>query len=117
MRKATNLVVDNTFLEKRARIAANLGYQKQKWVQFCEAMLAQGYTVTLYEARRTVSKYVTVSQGERKFTVRFSDHKPILHREQQGDCDFFVGRTNLRVTTTHDAIAATYRFFKEGKQA
>lgn len=41
----------------------------------------------------------------------FPCHKPILHRETSGDCDFFVGRTNLGVRNTDDAIKATLEFF------
>ncbi len=104
-------MVTKEFLDQRAKQSAKKGYSKQKWIQFCEIMLRRGYAVSLYEARRTVSKYVTVSDGKKSFKVRFSNHKPICEREERGDCDFFVGRTNYTVTTTKDAILAVINFF------
>lgn len=70
-----------------------------------------GFTIELYEARQTKSKYCTVKRDVKSFKVRFSDHKPIYHREMQGDCDFFVGVTNTGSRNTHDAINATCNFF------
>jgi len=111
-KKASNTEVTVELLKARVEYSIKLGYSKQKWVEFCEHFLAQGYHLSLYEARRTVSKYITVSRGRQRFKVRFSNHKPIEHREKAGDCDFFVGRTNLKVTTTRDAIRATEEYFK-----
>lgn len=88
-----------------------MGYAKPKWVHFCERMLSVGLTVSLYEARKTRSKYITISNGNRSYKVRFSDHRPILWREDSGDCDFFVGVSNRSVTTTDQAIAATLCYF------
>ncbi len=103
--------VDQTFLDRRAASAIEKGFGKQKWVEFCEVMLCHGLRVHLYEARKTFSKYVTVSRGKQKFKVRFSNHKPIKRREENGDCDFFVGVTNTGSRTTEDAIKATLEFF------
>lgn len=72
----------------------------------------KGFKVSLYEARRTFSKYLTVERDEKKFKVRFSNHKPIKEREENNDCDFFVGVTNYKVTTTEDALKSVYTFFK-----
>ena len=83
----------------------------QKWIYFCCTMMGHGFEVWLYEARRTYSKYITVVEKDKTFRVRFSDHAPIARREREGDCDFFVGRTNFVITTTEDAIDATLRFF------
>lgn len=119
-RKANNRVVNQDFLDHRVKMAIDAGYTKQKWVEFCEEMLRQGFTVRLYEARRTVSKYITVSRPDdhsRSFKVRFSNHKPIKYRETAGDCDFFVGRTHLGVTTTQQAIEATVDYFRKEKTA
>lgn len=114
-RKATNREINQDFLNHRVKMAVDAGYKKQKWVEFCEAMLARGYKVQLYEARRTVSKYITVICPETlvPYKVRFSNHKPIKYREQAGDCDFFVGMTHLGVTTTEMAIKATFKYFEE----
>lgn len=110
--KAANLGLDRDYLESRAQAVIAKGYQKQKWVEFCEAMMDLGYELTLYEARRTVSKYITVhNKPKRKtFTVRFSNHRPIRYREEAGDCDFFAGVTNHTVTTTAQAIKAAKDF-------
>ena len=113
-KKATNRPINLDFLKHRVAYSKSLGYEKPKWIEFCEVMLVYGYTLTLYEARETVSKYITVSNGTKSFKVRFSNHKPIKARELQGDCDCFVGRTNLGVTTTHQAIQKTLQFFNGG---
>lgn len=109
--KAVNLVVDNTYLKKRENVLKDLGYHRAKWVFFCEVMLKLGMTVSLYEARQTVSKYITVKKDDKQFTVRFSNHAPGYRREQNGDCDFFVGRNNFSITTTGQAILATREYF------
>lgn len=116
IKKATNLVVNQPYLKKRADILANAGYTKPKWIGFCETLLGDGYTLTLYEARETVSKYVTVSMsGYKPYKVRFSNHKPIYAREANGDCDFFVGVTNLSVKTTEHALLAVKAHFVKQK--
>ncbi len=81
--------------------------------------MAEGFTLSLYEAKRTFSKYITVSDSTRKtFTVRFSNHRPIKSREESGDCDFFVGVNNFKTTTTAQAIEATkIHFASEAKSA
>lgn len=114
-RKATNKRVCQDFLNSRTRYLQSNGWAKSQWIVFCEEMLRFGLICELYEARNTVSKYITVRDGNDwsvQFKVRFSDHKPILHREMAGSCDFFVGRTNLKVTTTQMAITTTLDFFK-----
>lgn len=110
--KATDLKVTKGFLDERHKRVEALGYNKQKWVQFCEIMLEKGFVLTLYEARRTFSKYITVRDENRAtFKVRFSNHKPIPQREANGDCDFFVGVTNSGVSTWRDAVYATLKYF------
>lgn len=111
-KKATNKVITENLLRGRTSGLIAHGYDKPKWIVFCEALMARGYVLTLYEARRTFSKYITVQkEGFPPFKVRFSNHKPILERELNGDCDFFVGVTNLRVTHTGMALAAVQRHF------
>ena len=113
-RKATNDRVTHEMLHHRVEGLKLYGYPKPKWIEFCERLLPEGYTITLYEARRTHSKYINVSRGKApSFKVRFSNHAPILSREINGDCDFFVGRTNLSTTTTSDALAAVFRHFSK----
>ena len=107
-KKATNRLIDHKFLS--SRVSSEFG--KQKWIIFCETMMHYGFTLRLYEARKTYSKYVTVLDAGKEFKVRFSNHRPIYRREVNGDCDFFVGRTNLGVTTTGDAIEATLKHFQ-----
>lgn len=114
-RKATNQRVTPEFLKARVERVIQLGYSKQKWVEFCEAMLSHGFTLELYEARRTFSKYITVISGGMRYKVCFSNHKPIKDRELAGDCDFFVGRTHLGVSTTAQAIQATIKHFEKEK--
>lgn len=111
--KATNMAVTAAFLQQRYERSAKLGFQKQRWIEFCERLIADGFSLTLYEARRTASKYITVTKGGRSFKVRFSNHKPIKGRELAGDCDFFVGMTHTGTRTTHDALAAVAQHFAQ----
>lgn len=111
--KANGNIINQKFLNARVKIVEEKGFKKQRWVHFCEVMMAQGFECYLYEARHTVSKYVTIRKkgGGKGFKVRFSNHKPIKHKETSGDCDFFVGYTNLGIQTTEQAIAKTFEFF------
>ena len=104
--------VDSDFLLHRARRTLKAGYNVPKWIIFCGILMRNGFTLELYEARKTVSKYITVKkQGFPPFKVRFSNHKPIANLEIAGSCDFFVGRTNLTVTTTDKALRAVAKHF------
>lgn len=110
--KANNVIVTRQFLQSRIEHLQAAGYNKPKWIQFCERMIDAGLIVTLYEARRTVSKYVTVKdESGKRYKVRFSNHRPIPAREASADCNFFVGVTNRTVTTTGEAIRATFSHF------
>lgn len=109
--------IDTSFLESRSRRAESSGYDKPKWVEFCEAMLLRGYTVELREAASSVSKYLTIWNMGRKFTVRYSNHgaTPI-----PGDpVDFFVGKNPKlhRTTNTQQAIEATIAALGESPAA
>ena len=83
---------------------ARRDYPKSRWIEFCERMLAEGYTVDLREAHSTVSKYVTVWNLGRKFTARFSNHGAT--RQDNDPVDFFVGVNSFGTTTTEQAIEA-----------
>lgn len=108
--------VTEELLKNREALAAAYGWPTAKWIQFCRTLMAEGYKVSLYEAQYTVSKYITVRKGKRTFKVRFSNHKPIPAREAAGDCDFFVGVTNLGVTNTEQALAAVRQHFLPAPQ-
>lgn len=116
-KKASNKKIDQSFLEARVAYAEKLGFKKQKWVEFCEIMLKHGFHLELYEAKRTVSKYITVSNRIATFKVRFSNHAPIKTREVAGDCDFFVGKTHLGITNTSQAVEAVLKHFASKSEA
>lgn len=109
--KAKNLKITPAILAERAQWSIDNGYQKQKRITFCEEMIARGFTLYLYEAKETWSKYITVSKGKISFKVRFSNHRPNKQKERAGDCDFFVGVNNGSIATTEQAIEATFKHF------
>lgn len=109
--KADNIQVTFEYLNEREQGLKKAGYPKPKWILFCEVMLQNGLELKLYEARQTVSKYITVIKDDKEFLVRFSNHAPGYVRERNGDCDFFVGRNHNSTTTTGQAILATKGFF------
>jgi hypothetical protein len=111
--KAKNLTLTLPYLALRTARAISLGFHKPKWIEFCEIALRRDFDVRLYEAKHTVSKYVTLRKGGKAYKVRFSNHAPIKAREAAKDCDFFVGVTNLAVTTTGDALRAVMKHFGE----
>jgi len=99
-------------LSKRAANYAMKGYSPAKWMQFCDEMLKLKLRVFVYEAPSSYSKYVTVlNEHGRKFRVRFSNHPPSIHKENEGNCDFFVGINNLSTATTGMAVEAAKKFF------
>lgn len=106
--KATHILVQENFLEARTPRRKR---DMPKWIEFCRRFMQAGFKVYLYEARKTVSKYITVKHDDKAFKVRFSDHAPNYDKEVEGDCDFFVGRTNLDTTNTAQAIRATFNHF------
>lgn len=113
MKKLNGEFITARDVHKRKARSFGMGYaEPPKWIQFAEAMLKDGYKVAVKETGHTFSKYVTVhGAGDVTFKVRFSDHKPIKHRELEGDCDFFVGVTHTGVRTTTMAIEAVKEFF------
>lgn len=117
VRKATNANITRKMLDERAARCMAVGYEKQKWIIFCEILLEQGFKLSLYEARQTFSKYITIQRGDKTFKVRFSNHRPNPKREAAGDCDFFVGVNNKTTTTTADALIAVKAFFEEARAA
>lgn len=107
--------VDKQLLKARYERAAKAGWGKAKWIELCETLMADGYKLSLYEARKTHSKYINVKNGKKRFKIRVSNHKPIKHREVRQDCDFFVGITNIGpAATIYDAIKACREKLGEG---
>jgi hypothetical protein len=108
--KANDLVVSMEYLESRV----HPDHGPAKWIEFCAEMIGLGFRVILYEARETVSKYITVvdpTDSRRRYKVRFSNHPPHRSRFESSDCDFFVGKTPSYTTNSRQAIEATRRFF------
>ncbi len=110
-KKATDKKVDDALIEHRTQWNKKLGFNRPQYISFMEIMRSKGFECYLYEARRTRSKYVTVTCGTNSIKVRFSDHKPIAIREARGDCDFFVGRTHAGWTTTAQAVLFAIQHF------
>jgi len=110
--KAKNRFVTVNYLEHRTRICESTGHKKAKWIELCEVLLKNGFEIHLYEAQQTVSKYLTLKRDGKEFKVRFSNHKPSKWKEENGDCDFFVGIANTTITTTRDALDAIKVHFK-----
>lgn len=113
-RKARGLNVTLGFLKERSELAERGGWEEPKWIGFCRTLIAAGFYMSLYEAKETRSKYITVKRGEKSFKVRFSNHRPSRSQEEAGDSDFYVGVANHVTHTTADALKAVADFFKEG---
>ena len=111
IKKAKNRHLSPEYLDRRTKQLLRHGYGKTKWIEFSETLLKAGFTVTLYEAKNTYSKYLTIIREEKRFKVRFSNHKPNKTKEELNDCDFFVGVCNLKTTTTNDALWAVKEYF------
>lgn len=105
--KVKNKKVTTELLETKI----SKSYGKQKWIIFCETLLKEGYTLYLYEANKTFSKYITVRKDNKSFKVRFSNHKPAKDKEFYNDSDFYVGVSNFGTTTTEDALKAVKKYF------
>lgn len=108
-KKITNRILTLEMLNKR--VSHRFG--KQKWIIFAETLILRGYIVILYEARQSFSKYLTVVKGGKSFKVRFSNHKPLIQKEREKDCDFFVGKSNFGSTNYTQALIEVYKFFGE----
>lgn len=117
VKKAKNQLVTLDYLKNRIAGLTKAGWPKSKWMKFCEILLEKGYSLRLYEAKETRSKYITVSKDGREgkdgreFKVRFSDHLPNQIKQADGDCDFYVGKSHGITTNTTQALEATIRFF------
>jgi hypothetical protein len=115
MAKITHEPLTWDILSRRFEISRKKGFtQKQKWIVFSELLLSKGFSLTLYEARQTVSKYITVTKpgSTKTFKVRFSNHMPGKSRVYNTDCDLFVGRSQRGVITTEFALKVVLNHFK-----
>lgn len=92
-----------------------------KWYWLCRQLVEDGFKVEVYDAQTTVSKYIFVKKGtsypnnfrsKKTYKIRISNHPPNLQKEEKGDSDFFVGRTNKKITTTAQAYVAVHSFFR-----
>lgn len=104
--KATNTLITHEYLKRKTTSK----YARQKWIEFCEHLLNDGFELSLYEARQTVSKYITIRHSGKLFKVRFSNHLPIRHKELAGDCDLFVGKSHTGTINTKTAILEVYKW-------
>lgn len=112
--KMTNDKVTKEMLDARTKYAIAGDFGKPKYIEFCEYFLEKVFLLEIYEARETVSKYITViGQGNKRFKVRFSNHAPAYARELAGDCNFFVGRTHLGITNYRQAIESVNIYFNK----
>lgn len=76
-------------------------YEAPKYLKFILRMLREGWRVKLYIPRGSkISKYVFVYNDVVIYKIRFSNHKPIIQRELDNDCDFYAGISNMHVMTT-----------------
>lgn len=85
-------------------------YPKTKWTIFCEMCLDKEYTVYLDPAWTTKSKYITIEHNDKRYKVRFSNHKPSYVKQMADDSDFYVGVTHTGVKTYLEAFAAAQAF-------
>ncbi len=80
---------------------AKTNFEAPKYLKFILRMLREKWEVRLYIPRSNkISKYVFVSKGDQIYKIRFSNHKPIIQKELDNDCDFYAGISNLNVMTT-----------------
>jgi hypothetical protein len=77
-------------------------YQTPKYLLFIKEMLANGYQVKVYIAR--VSKYIFLVKNDQITKIRFSNHRPLYEKEEENDCDYYVGISHKQVSTTEQLI-------------
>ena len=113
MKPLNQELVDMDYLNERKRRLTARGFPVSRWIVLVESLMALGLQVTVYEPPTTHSKYIRayVHLEGPCFKIRVSDHKPVFAKEALGDCDFFVGVTNLGVTSIRDAEQAVIRHF------
>ena len=66
MSKACNQYITEDFLKSRENVDKPI----QKWILFCRYFMGKGYKIRLYEARKTVSKYITLIKDGKSWQKR-----------------------------------------------
>lgn len=78
-------------------------YAPPKYLIFIKTMLENGWKVKVYVANK-VSKYVFIFKGDEIKKIRFSNHKPLYQKEEESDCDYYVGISHKQVSTTEELM-------------
>ena len=88
------------------------GYPAPKYLLFARDLLEDGWKVRQYKGgKRGISKYLFIEKGDHLYKIRFSNHKPIKAKEEESDCDFYVGVSHFQTSTTEeirDQVQALY---------
>lgn len=77
-------------------------YPTPRYMVFIKTLIKAGWKIKLYEAK--VSKYVFCIKGGEIYKIRFSNHKPLLRKELEEDCDYYVGVSHKQVSTTEQIL-------------
>lgn len=107
-------LITDEYIKDKNKLVSKGRYPKPKFLTFCEIMHKMDYKVELVEAQTTVSKYVKVSQGDKSFKVRFSNHSAHeRHKSSAGTaCNFYVGKDDEGTWhNLEDAVVATMKHF------
>ena len=78
-------------------------FQTPKYLIFVKTMLENGWKVKIYVANK-VSKYVFIFRENEIKKIRFSNHKPLYQKEEENDCDYYVGISHKQVSTTEELM-------------
>ncbi len=78
-------------------------YPTPRYMAFIKTLIETGWEIKLYEAR--VSKYVFCTKAGQVYKIRFSNHKPLLRKELEEDCDYYVGISHNQVSTTTEILS------------
>ena len=87
------------------------------WVQLCDAIIALGLRVSIYDSKSTVSKYIEVYRENHKncFKIRISNHAPVRGSRNFEPSDFYVGANfpDEKWNNWKDALAKVKEVFGE----
>lgn len=100
--RSKQVAIDQEYIDRR-KSQAHPEYPTPMWLRFIQICVNKGLRVDVYEAKTTVSKYITLRSHECPtiLKVRFSEHKPTT----DNDADIFVGLDpNGRRWSTKSAI-------------
>jgi len=72
----------------------NKGYDLPKWLIVARTLLINKWSVAVYRAKTTESKYLYVIKlGNPGYKIRFSTHRPGEAKELYNDSDYYVGES------------------------